>query len=85
MKVKTELARPPQGGVALILTDHEGVQPSGIENVNAVEDLARDEVEREGEQPLEVIVLSANVNGTNQPKVAPSHDDELAQVKRQCD
>ena len=73
------------GGVACVITDHEGAPPSGIEVVNAVEDLAQDEVEREGEQPLEVIVPSANVNGTNQPKVAPSHDDELAQVKRQCD
>ena len=25
------------------------------------------------------------MNGTNHPNVAPSHDDELAQVKRQCD
>jgi hypothetical protein len=85
LKVKTELARPPQGGVACVLTDMEGVPPLGIEVVDAVEDLAKDEVEREGEQSLEVIVPSANVNGTNHPKVAPSHDDELAQVKRQCD
>ena len=74
-----------EGGVACILTDHEGAPPSGIEVVNAVEDLAQYEVEREGEQPLEVIVPSANVNGTNHPTVSPSHDDELAQVKRQCD
>ena len=29
LKVKTELARPPQGGVARVLTDHEGVPPLG--------------------------------------------------------
>jgi hypothetical protein len=86
LKVKTELAWPPQGGVACVLKDHEGAPPpSGIEVVNAIEDLAQDEVEREGEQPLEVIVPSAIVNGTNHPKVSPSYDDELAQVKRQCD
>jgi hypothetical protein len=71
-----ELPPPPQGGIACVLTDHEVV--------NGVEDLAQDEVEREGEQSLEV-VPSANVNVSNHPNVAPSHDDELAEVKRQCD
>jgi septal ring factor EnvC (AmiA/AmiB activator) len=64
--------------------DHEGAPPSGIEVVNAVEDLAPFEVEREGEQNLEVFP-SANVNDTNHPDVAPSFDEELTQVKRQCD
>jgi hypothetical protein len=75
-----ELSPPPQGGFACVLTDHEGAPPAGFEVVNAIKDLAQDEVEREGEQPLEV-VPSINVNGTN-PNVSPSHDDELAQVKR---
>jgi len=79
-----ELLPPPQGGVACVIPDHEGAPPSGIEVVNAVEDLAQDEVEREGEQPVE-FVPSANVNDTNHPKVAPSYDEELAQVQRQCD
>jgi hypothetical protein len=82
LKAKMEL--PPQGGVVCVLADHEGAPPSGIEVVNVVEDFAQDEVEREGEQPLEV-VPSTNVIGTNHPNVALSHDDELAQVKRQCD
>jgi hypothetical protein len=56
---------PPQGGVPCALNNHEAAPPSGIEVVNAVEDLAQDEAD--------------------QPKVAPSRDDELAQVKRQRD
>ena len=84
LKAKREMPPPPQGGVACGITDQEGDPPSGIEVVNAVEDLAQDEIEREGKKPLEV-VPSANVNNTNHPNVAPSYDEELAQVKRQCD
>jgi hypothetical protein len=39
---------------------------------------------REEERPLEV-VPSANVNDNDHPNVVPSYDEELAQVKRQCD
>ena len=81
MKAEKELPPPPQGGVACVLTDHEVAAPSGIEVVNAVEDLVHDEVERKGGE-LRGVVHSANVNGTNHPNVAPSHDDELAQVNR---
>ena len=56
-----EMPLPPQGGVYCGRTDFEGASPSGIEVVNAVEDLARDEVEREEEEPLEV-VPPADVN-----------------------
>ena len=83
MKAEIELPPPPQGGVACVVTNDEATAPSGIEVVDAVEDLVQDEVERkEGE--LRGVVHSANVNGTNHPNVASSHDDELAQVKRQC-
>jgi hypothetical protein len=41
LKAEIELPPPPQGGVACALTDHEGAPPSGIEVVNAVEDLVR--------------------------------------------
>ena len=44
-KTNMELPPPPKGGVACFLTYHEGAPPSGIEVVNAVEDLAEDEVE----------------------------------------
>ena len=64
--------------------DLEGATPSGIEVVNAVKDLAQDEVEREGEEPLEV-APPANVTDNNHPNVSPSYDEELAQLKRQRD
>jgi len=46
LNAKMELLPPPQGGVACVITDHEGAPPSGIEVINAVKDLAQDEVER---------------------------------------
>ena len=40
LKAKIQLSRQ-QGGVACVLLDQEGAPPSGIEVVNAVEDLVR--------------------------------------------
>ncbi len=47
LKVARELPPPVKGDVPCGRTDHEGASPSGIEVVNAVEDLAQDEVERD--------------------------------------
>ena len=52
LKAKMKLPPPPHGSVACVITDHEGAPPSGIEVVNAVEDLAQDEAERERENNL---------------------------------
>jgi len=84
LKAAMELPPPPQGSVPFGKMNHEGAPPSGIEVVNAVEDLAHDEVDIEGEEPLGVIP-PAIVNHNNHPNVTPSYGEELAQVKRQCD
>jgi len=75
-----ELPPLPQEAVLCDKADLEGAPPSGIEVANAIEDLAHDEVEREGEEPLEV-VPPANVNNNNHSNVAPSYDEELAHFK----
>ena len=83
LKAAMELHPPLHGGVSFGKTDHEGAPPLYIEVVKYW-DLAQDEIEREREESLEV-VPPAIVNDNNHPNVAPSYDEELAQVKRQCD
>jgi len=60
-----------KGDVPCGRTDQEDVPPSGIEVVNAVEDLAHDEVEREGEEPRE-LDPPAIVNDNNHQHIVAS-------------
>jgi hypothetical protein len=54
LKVVMEMSPPVKGDVSWGRTDHEGAPPSGIEVVNAVEDLAHDQFEGKEEEPREV-------------------------------
>jgi len=74
-----DLPPPPQGGVPFDRTDNEGAPSSGIGFVNAVEDRANDEVDKERSGYLEV-VPPAIVNDNNHPNIAPSYDEEIALV-----